>query len=219
MGRQTHHVCCAGLSEIVRSKSTLSGENLESTKSAVDRKRMRIALAANVLMFFIGIIGWHFAESTALLADALDMVADASGYAIALMAIGHSQQFQKNAARWNGSMLILLGISVIGEVFHRWISGSEPQGLYIAGFAALSLAVNGGVLAMLSRYRNTEEIHLRATWIDTRADVLVNVSVLLSGAAIAFTGYRHIDLIAGLCIGVYVIREGIEIWQAVGETP
>jgi cation diffusion facilitator family transporter len=182
------------------------------TQAATDRKRMRIAFAANIAMFLIGLVGWYFAESTGLLADAFDMLADASGYAVALLAIGRSPQFQKNAARWNGTMLILLGVGVIGEVIHRLIVGSEPQGLLIIVFAALSLAVNSAVLAMLATYRHAKEVHLKATWIDTRADVLVNISVLLSGAAIAITGYRHIDLIVGFAIGLYVIREGLEIW-------
>jgi Co/Zn/Cd efflux system component len=54
---------------------------------------------------------------------------------------------------------------------------------------------------------------LRATWRDTRADVLVNIGVLLSGAAIALTGYRYFDLIAGIAISLYVIHEGAEIWR------
>lgn len=52
---------------------------LESKRQDTDRGRMRIALAANLLMFFIGITGWYVAESTGLLADAFDMLADASG--------------------------------------------------------------------------------------------------------------------------------------------
>ncbi len=185
-------------------------------KDGSDKKRMKIAFAANIVMFFIGLAGWHFAKSTSLLADAFDMLADASGYAVALFAIGRSSQSKANAARWNGSMLILLGIVVAGEVAHRVISGSEPQGLIIVGFAALSLAVNGCVLAMLARYRNADEVHLKATWRDTRADVLVNACVLVSGAAIAITGYGVIDLVVGLAIGVYVIKEGFEIWEEAG---
>ena len=42
---------------------------------------------------------------------------------------------------------------------------------------------------------------------------MVNVGVLVSGAAIAITGYRVIDPIVGLAIGVYVIKEGFEIWS------
>ena len=71
---------------------------------------------------------------------------------------------------------------------------------------------------MLSRYRDSPEIHLRATWVDTRADVVVNVGVLLSGIAIALTGYEQIDLLAGLVIGIYVIKEGMELWSEAGES-
>lgn len=106
-------------------------------------------------------------------------------------------------------MLILLGIGVVGEAIHRFIAGSEPLGLFIARFAASSLVVNGAVLTMIIRYRNTGEVHLKATCRDTRADVLVNVGVLVSGAAIAITGYGVIDPIVGLAIGVYVIKEGL----------
>lgn len=185
----------------------------QTTETDADRTTLRIALGANLVMFGIGIAGWIVAQSTGLLADAFDMLADASGYAVALMAVGRSTGFQKNAARWNGAMLVILGVGVIGEVIHRWIGGSEPRGILIMAFSLLSLAVNGAVLMMLSKYRHTKEVHLRAAWRDTRADVWVNSSVLLSGAAIVLTGYRYVDLIAGFAISVYVIHEGVEIWR------
>ena len=176
-----------------------------------DRRTLRIALGANVAMVVVGLLGWRLAHSTALLADAFDMLADASGYAVAHWAVGRSRGDQRTAARWNGVMLIALGLVIIGEVIHRWLRPDEPAGLLIMGFAALSLVVNGSVLAMLSKYRHAPDPHLRATWVDTRADVLVNVGVLLSGVAIALTGYRLIDLLAGAAISVFVIHEGIEI--------
>jgi cation diffusion facilitator family transporter len=183
------------------------------SSSDIDRRRLRIAFAANIAMFFVGLVGWYFAESTSLLADAVDMLADASAYIVAMLAIGRSVRFQRNAARWSGTLLILLGIGVIGEVAHRLIGGSAPHGPLIMAFAGLSLGVNGSVLAMLAQYRHSEEVHLKATWIDTRADVLVNIGVLVSGIAIAVTGYRVIDLMVGLAIGLYVIKEGFEIWE------
>lgn len=177
---------------------------------------MVVAFSANISMCLLGLVGWYAAQSTGLLADALDMLADASGYVMAWIAIGRSVRAQRRAARWNAAMLMLLGITVIGEVAERWIRGSEPQALLIMVFAVLSLAVNAGVLAMLSSYRRSVKVHLRATWIDTRADVLVNLAVLLSGAAIALTGYRQIDLLVGLGISLYVIKEGLEIWRESG---
>ena len=63
-------------------------------QDSIDKKYMKIALTANIAMFFIGLAGWHFAKSASLLADAFDMLADASGYTFALFAIGRSPQFK-----------------------------------------------------------------------------------------------------------------------------
>ena len=181
--------------------------------ASADRRRLRIALAANIAMFAVGIVGWWVAQSTALLADAFDMLADATGYAAAFWAVGRSRLYQQTAARWNGAMLIALGLGIIGEVIHRWLTPQQPVGQLIMGFATLSLVVNGTVLWMLSTYRHSQQPHLRATWIDTRADVLVNVGVLASGAVIAVAGYQVIDLLTGAAISLFVIHEGIEIWN------
>jgi cation diffusion facilitator family transporter len=183
-----------------------------------DRRRMRIALAANLAMFITGLFGWYLANSTSLLADAFDMLADASGYVVALIAIGRSVRLEQNAAKWNGAMLILLGAGVISEVVHRYLTGSHPEGTLIIAFAILSLIVNGSVLRMLDCYRHSTEVQLRATWIDTRADVVVNLSVLASGIAIALTDLQKIDPGLGLVIGLYVIKERLEIWGDAGET-
>jgi Co/Zn/Cd efflux system component len=60
--------------------SNADASNPDST--GADRRRLRIALAANIAMFAVGIVGWWVAQSTALLADAFDMLADATGYAV-----------------------------------------------------------------------------------------------------------------------------------------
>lgn len=178
-----------------------------------DRRTLATALAVNLVMFGVGLVGWRLAESTALLADGLDMLADASGYAVAWLAVGGSLRRQRVAARWNGAMLIALGLGFLGEVAHRWFEPAEPSGPWIAAFASLSLLANGFVLHRLRRYRHASEPHLRATWIDTRADVLVNVGVLLSGAMVALTGVRVIDLVAGAVLAAFVIHEGWELWE------
>lgn len=180
---------------------------------AADRRTLVMALVANVSMFLVGLIGWRLAHSAALLADAFDMLADAAGYGVAYLAIGGSIGRQRVAARWNAVMLILLGISVFLEVAHRWAAIDEPRGAWISAFACLSLLVNGIVLLMLSKYRNASEVHLRATWIDTRADVLVNLGVLVSGALVALTGIRFIDLAAGAIVATFVIHEGKELLE------
>ena len=71
----------------------------QAESTSADRRRLRMALAANVAMVVVGLLGWRLAHSTALLADAFDMLADASGYAVAYWAVGRSKGDQQTAAR------------------------------------------------------------------------------------------------------------------------
>lgn len=178
--------------------------------TAAERRVLWIALALNAAMAVIGSLAGWWAQSTGLLADALDMLSDATAYAIGLAAIGRSARFKQRAAGVSGSLLLLLGIGVLVEVGRRAWFGSEPIGWPIVATALVSLAVNLTVLRMLRPFR-TGEVHLRATWIFTRADVVANIGVVVSGVLILATGWRYPDLVVGALIGLYVCKEAIEI--------
>ena len=179
-------------------------------ETTAERRVLRNALALNATMFVVGMIAGVLGESSSLIADALDMLADASAYAIALGAVGRSARLKAGAASLSGSVLLLLGGLVLLDVGRRALLGSEPDSLVIMGVALLAFVVNANVLRMLGRYR-TGEVHLRAMWICTRVDVIVNLSVVLSGLFVLLTGSRIPDLIVGAAIGVYVIKEAVEI--------
>ncbi|MFM0327962.1 hypothetical protein PQR16_36845, partial [Caballeronia glebae] len=70
----------------------------------------------------------------------------------------------------------------------------------------------GSVLRMLTPYREGE-VHMRASWICTRADVMANFGLLVSGFVVLATGWRYPDLAVGIAIGIYVAKEAIEIWH------
>ena len=175
-----------------------------------ERRVLLIALALNAAMALIGgIAGWA-SQSTGLLADALDMLSDATAYAIGLVAIGRSTRFKVNAAYASGVFLLFLGLGVLAEVARRAVSGSEPEGGWMVGVSLVSLSVNVTVLRMLSPLR-AGGVNLRASWIFTRADVVANVGVIVSGALVTLLRTRYPDLIIGTLIGLYVIREAFEI--------
>lgn len=179
-------------------------------ETAEQRKTLKLALALNGVMFVVETTSGIIGNSTGLIADGLDMLADACAYAVALLAIGRSGLFKANAAMASGILLLILGCAVLLDVARRAISGEPPEGLIMVLVAALALAVNAMVLKLLNRYRDGE-VHLRATWIFTRADLIANIAVIVSGIAVLLTGIRALDLIVGAGIGIYVIREAFEI--------
>lgn len=180
------------------------------TETKEQRRTLWIALALNATMFVAEVTAGLLANSTGLVADGLDMLADASAYAIALVAVGRGALFKSNAAMSSGLLLLLLGLGVLVDVARRFISGEAPEGLWMIGVAVVALAVNATVLRLLSNQRR-DEVHIRATWIFTRADVVANIAVILAGIAVFLTGNRYFDLAVGGLIGLYVTKEAVEI--------
>jgi len=177
-----------------------------------ERKTLRIALVLNATMFVVGMAAGLWAQSSGLMADALDMLTDATAYALGLMAVTRGMRFKQSSARWTGATLMLLSAGIVADVIRRFWFGSDPLGAAMVGFCLLSLFVNVTVLRMLTQYRQGE-VHMRASWICTRADVVANFGVLASGVMVLATGWRYADLVVGLAISIYVAKEAIEIWQ------
>ena len=179
-------------------------------KTEQERRVLRIALGLNAAMAVIGGLAGWIAQSTGLLADALDMLSDATAYAIALLAIGRSALFKIRAATLSGGILLVLGLGVLFEVGRRLIYGAEPLSEWMIGTAILSLVVNLTVLRLLAPVRSGE-VHLRATWLFTRADVVANLGVIFAGLLILWLGVPYPDYAIGTLIGLYVVKEAVEI--------
>lgn len=179
-------------------------------RTAQERRVLRIALVLNAAMAVIGGLAGWIAQSTALLADALDMLADATAYTIALLAIGRSALFKIRAATLSGSILLALGVGVLFEVGRRLNYGAEPLSEWMIGTALLSLVVNLTVLRLLAPMKSGD-VHLRATWLFTRADVVANLGVIIAGLLVLWLGVPYPDFVIGALIGLYVIKEALEI--------
>jgi Co/Zn/Cd efflux system component len=76
----------------------------------------------------------------------------------------------------------------------------------ILGVALLAMTVNAAVLRLLSKHRDGE-IHLRAAWIFTRADVIANLGVIVGALLVMASGSNLPDLVVGSAIGLYVMKE------------
>lgn len=161
-------------------------------------------------MFLIEVgIGW-FAQSTALLADSLDMLADASVFAIAFFAVGRSARFKAQAAFSTGIFQLVLGFAVAGDVLRRFLYGSEPKSAFMIGIGLLALCANLLCMALLQKHRSGE-VHIRASWIFTKNDALANLGTVVGGLLVSVTKTALPDLVLGLIICAVVVLGGIEI--------
>ena len=183
-------------------------------KNESQARVLKQLLLINAFMFFVEIGLGIFAESTALIADSLDMLADAAVYGIGLYAVGHSQLVKNHAASLSGIMQISLGLIVIADVVRRFIMGSEPDSMLMMVVGMVALIANIICLKLLSSHRDGE-VHMRASWVFSKNDVIANIGIIISGVIVYWTGAAIADLLIGLVISLIVIRGGFSILQDV----
>ncbi|MBN8714430.1 MAG: cation transporter [Xanthomonadales bacterium] len=191
------------------------GCHAQATNEA-ERRILRVALGLNATMFVVGIVAGMIAQSMGLVADSLDMLADASAYGIALMAWARSASFKASAAQLSGTLLLILGLGVLLGVVWRLLMGSHPDGAWMMGIAFVALVVNTSVLRLLERFRHGE-VHLRATWLFTRVDVIANLAVIVSGVLVLLLHSAVPDLVIGTAIACYVLKEALGILREAKE--
>ena len=105
-------------------------------------------------------------------------------------------------------MLIALGIGT--DIVRRAITGSEPSSLLMFIVSIIALAVNAYCLKLISKEKEGE-VHMRASYIFSKNDVIANSCVILASVIIYLTGSRWPDLIIGAIITGVVLWGGIRI--------
>ncbi len=167
-------------------------------------------LGINAAMFLAeSVLGWLF-ESMGLMADSIDMFADAWVYGISLYAVGKSKRLQAKAASMAGILQFGLGVGVLVEVARRFFTGSEPLGIGMFLVGITALAANVTCLVLLAKHRNGG-VHMRASWIFSTNDVIANCGVLVSAALVWLTQSPYPDLVIGGAISFIVLKGGIRI--------
>lgn len=185
-------------------------------RNAQERKTLLIVLGINAFMFVFELVLGLLAESTGLIADSLDMLADALVYSISLYAVGKSANLKTNAARVSGVAQIILALLVLADVLRRFIYGSEPVSTLMMGVGFTALIANSICLSLIAKHRN-DGVHMRASLIFSKNDVIANIGVILSGALVWALGSRYPDLVIGLVIAAVVLRSGIHILKESAE--
>jgi len=179
-------------------------------KNREENKVLIILLSINAFMFVVEVTFGILSESTALIADSLDMLADATVYGIGLYAVGKKMHVKITAAYVSGVFQILLGASVAVDILRRLILGSDPESILMISIGIVALIANTICLMFISKHKEGE-VHMRASWIFSKNDVIANLGIIIGGSLVYFLDTRIPDLIVGIVITLIVIRGGIYI--------
>jgi len=185
--------------------------NVEKEAAEVQSKLLWAVLAINFGFFLVEISTGLLSRSMGLVADSLDMLADAFVYALSLWAIGSTVQRKKSVARFSG--IIQLGLAAIGifEVVRRFVAvDTIPDYRTMIVVSVFALIANSICLILLQRSKS-EEAHMKASMIFTSNDVIINGGVILAGILVLLTQSRYPDLVIGGVVFVIVVRGAIRM--------
>lgn len=190
--------------ESVDREAVQTAKELAKSGETREARVLRWLLAINAAMFVCELGMGIVAQSTGLIADSLDMFADAAVYGVSLYAVGKAARFKLKAAHLSGWLQLVLAVGVLLEVLRRTIYGSEPVSTLMMGMGVVALVANITCLLLIFKSRN-QGAHMKASWIFSANDVLANAGVITAGILVALTGSQIPDLVIGLMIGLVVL--------------
>ncbi|GFD77522.1 cation diffusion facilitator family transporter [Alteromonas sp. ALT199] len=174
-------------------------------KDASQKRVLYWLLGINATMFFVEMTVGILADSTALIADSMDMLADAVVYGIGIYAVGQSILYKAKAAQISGYFQLLLGVIILIDITRRLFLGSEPISSLMIGMGFIALIANVACLVIIRNHKN-DEVHMRASWIFSANDVIANMGVIIAGVLVVWLDSRMPDLVIGCIVSIVVLR-------------
>ena len=186
--------------------------------------RLWWAIAVNILLTVVQVIGGIVSGSLSLLADALHNFSDAASLLIAAVAIsiGNSppdefksfgyKRAETIAALINLTTLILIGIYLIVEAIQRFYSPVPIEGWTIVIVASIALVIDL-ITAFITHKHSQTSLNIRAAFLHNITDALASVGVIIAGIMILLYQWIWVDAVITLLISAYVL------WQGLREMP
>lgn len=181
--------------------------------ASLERNALWILFALNASMCIVEIVAGAVADSMGLVADGLDMLADASVYGLALLAVTSSNEAKVRAAFAAGYLQLALAILATLKLVWALVHGSEPEPAPMIGVSMLALAANALAVVILRRHRHGE-VHIRAAWIFSATDVQVNILVIVAALLVLALESSIPDLAVGAAICALVFRS---VWRILND--
>lgn len=166
--------------------------------------------AINAVMFGVEMIYGILANSSALIADSLDMLADTFVYGISLYVLSKDEKAKNRASLIKGIIMFLLGLNVLRDVVVKIYNPVLPLGETITIVGIIAFLANLFCFYLLQKHKNGE-INVRSAWICSRNDIISNVGVIVAGLLVTTTNSMWPDIVVGLGIAVLVLHSSYQV--------
>ena len=155
-------------------------------------------------------VGGVVADSSALLANAVDNASDAAVYLISFLAIGRPGSWKRGAARLSGIMLLIFAAGVLLDAGRRFLVGTEPIGPTMMGLAVVAAVVNLICLQLIRR-QQSRDVNMKAAETFSFNDFASNGGILVAGGLVMWLDQAWPDLVVGVLVAAIAAKGGVEI--------
>jgi cobalt-zinc-cadmium efflux system protein len=198
-------------------------------RRARNRGRMWVALAINLAMLVVAVVGGILAHSLALLAEAGHLGSDAGAIAIGLVAARLAARaptpartfgYQRSeilGALVNGVALVVVSVLIVVGAVTRLSDPPEVAGAGVLVLGLVGLAGNAVATWVLATGERSD-INLEAVLRHSAADALSSLGVIVAGAIVLTTGWNAADPLVSIMIAALIaagswrlLREPIDV--------
>ena len=179
-------------------------------------RQVALAVAVNMALTLVQIVGGLVSGSVALIADAVHNFSDAVSLIIAYgarriarrprdarMTFGYGRA-EAVAALVNYTTLIVIGLYLVYEAILRLIDPPGVEGWIVVIVAGVALAVDL-VTALLTFRLSRQSMNIRAAFLHNLADAASSVAVIAAGSLILLYDWRLVDPLATLGIAGFIL--------------
>lgn len=192
--------------------STEQTDQIDHVAETSQRKILWMVLAINFAFFLVEMTTGWISKSMGLVADSLDMLADAFVYGISLFAVSGTILRKKKIATVAGYFQITLAAIGFVEVLRRFVGEERlPDFSTMIMVSIFALIANSICLYLLQKSKGKEEAHMKASMIFTSNDVIINLGVIAAGFLVNWLNSNKPDLIIGTIVFILVIRGALRI--------
>ncbi len=175
-------------------------------------KILWVALALNILIFFVEIFFSFKANSSSLIADSLDFLGDSFNYGLSLFVITMSALVRSKTSQVKALTMIAFGGWVIFDAINSFKNGVLPRYEIMSSIGILAFAVNLLVAGLLYRFRSGDS-QMRSVWLCTRNDVIGNLAVIGAAVGIYYTDSGTPDIIVAVVMAYLSISSGVSVFK------
>jgi Co/Zn/Cd efflux system component len=172
---------------------------LEQRSSMSYAKALIVAAVLNAVMVVVEVGGALYANSIALMANAIDSLEDAITYALAISLIGLGRRARAFFGALTVFLMVVPTVWIALKTLEQLREGFPPEPLPMGAIGLASLAVNFYCAFLLMPHRQGDSAH-QDVWASTRMDVFACAGIVLAAVATAFSSSIWPDVLVGFGI-------------------